>query len=181
MPTFDTLGYSLKEYFCRPSAREVVLDVISGIKRGEFRVPGWSADGVGVVLNSPEMHFRTLYLVRAERCDAGQLHADDAVFSVAAETEMKEVMTEIYDAAADRARAEFGEEVELDKDDIDPPKLYAGGVLIYTDPEFKEPQALHFNHVSLPTKHALGLVVWSIGQYFQTDDAEGTGDSAAAS
>ncbi|MBI5467084.1 MAG: hypothetical protein HY975_02615 [Candidatus Kerfeldbacteria bacterium] len=181
MPTFATLGYSLKEYFCRPSVRKLVVDVVHGIKRGEYRVPGWSPNGVGVVLNSSETHFRTLYLVKAERCDSGELHTDDAVYSIAPEEDMETIMSEIYDAAADRARQEYDEKVDLDENDIHPPDTFVGGVLIYTDPEFKEPQALYFTHASMGIKHSLALVASAIGQYFKTDDSDEPGDDAAAS
>lgn len=178
MHSFALLESELPSVICRPKVRQRILAVLRAVKTGNgFQVPGWSQDGVRVILNSHVFQFRTLYLVSAERCDCGELHTNDAIYCVAAETgEQESVVREIHQQVSLHVRR-FFDDLPLDdfnEDVIEPPEGISAGVIVYDDPEEHSRHSLFFMNQALAPRAGVGLVCQAISEYFsdEEDDEE---------
>lgn len=176
MLTFALLESELSTRICRPRIRGIIISMMRDIKGGgEFRVPGWSQDGVRVILNSGVLRFQTLYMVVADRCDCGSLHTNDAVYCVGSGEEDDElVMRLIYGEVTQHVHRIFegGVPPDFDEGKIAPPDGVAAGVIIYDDPEEKVPQSLFFANRMLGPKEGISIVCQAISKYFVDDDDE---------
>lgn len=181
MFTFALLESELSTCICRPRIRGIITSMLREVKGGgEYRVPGWSPDGVRVILNSGVLRFRTLYMVVADRCDCGSLHTNDAVYCVSSgEDEEESVMRLIYNEVSLHVNRIFegGVPPDYDEENIVPPDGVAAGVIIYDDPEEKVPQSLFFANRTLGPKEGVSIVCQAISKYFaegeDDDDEEG--------